>query len=317
MTLAFRVVKIRVASLVVILAFVAGACGDDGGATSTTGAASTTDLEEPAGSTFPEGAIAVRASTDLATGPERLLVGVALLDGTRLGSPDDHVTLSVAPVADPTAVQEQQAGWTWMVPGAVGLYRGLFEFGTDGLWEVTVIPESGEPLEPVPFSVVSDACRAEDAADQGYALCAPRIDEVAPSLATPTLSDYSFEELTTDPLPDRRFYELSLDEALANSRPTVIVFSTPAYCVSAACGPLLENMKDAIDVYPEADFVHVEVFTDLTDPNFAPDLSHIAPAVVAYALPTEPWVFVTDESGVIVARFEGAMDPAELAAYLG
>jgi hypothetical protein len=76
-------------------------------------------------------------------------------------------------------------------------------------------------------------------------------------------------------------------------------------------------MKGVIAEYPDADFVHIEVFTGLTDPDFVPDLSHIAPAVVAYALPTEPWVFVVDERGVIVARFEGAMDPGELAAYLG
>jgi hypothetical protein len=308
-------VKTRVAILLVAPALLLGACSDDAGSES-----APAEMSAPAGastSTFPEGAIAVRASSDLATGPERLLVGVALEDGTRLGSPDDRVTMSVAPVADPSAVQEQEAAWTWMVPGSVGLYRGLFDFEMDGLWEVTMIPESGEPLEPVPFSVVSDACRSEDASEQGRAACAPRVNEAAPSLATPTLSDQPIEELTTDPEPDLRFYELSLDEALANGRPTVIVFSTPAYCVSAACGPLLENMKRVIDRYPDADFVHIEVFTNLTDPDFVPDLSHLAPAAAAYTLPTEPWVFVTDESGVIVARFEGAMDPEELAAYLG
>jgi hypothetical protein len=203
-----------------------------------------------------------------------------------------------------------------MVPGAVGLYRGLFDFEVDGLWEVTVIPESGAPLEPVPFSVVSDACRAEDAADQGYSECAPRVGEQAPRIATPTIKEVSVDELTTDPQPDLRFYEQSLDKALANGRPTVIVFSTPAYCVSSACGPLLENIKGVIDDYPSVDFLHVEVFTGLTEPDFAPDLNHIATAVAAYTLPTEPWVFVADGSGTIVARFEGAMDPGELAPYL-
>jgi hypothetical protein len=296
--------------MLVVLALVLAACG--GSDTTTTEAEGAS--AEP---TFPEGAIAVRASSDLATGPERLLVGVALPDGTRLGSPDDEVTLVVAPMADPAATQTARGLWTWMVPGAVGLYRGLFDFAQDGLWEVTVIPASGVPLEPVPFSVVSDVCRADDAADQGYAPCAPRIGEPAPTVATPTLADSTLEELTTDPEPDVRLYELSLDTALSNGRPTVVVFSTPAYCTSAACGPLLQDMKDVIDDYPEADFVHVEVFTGLTEPDFAPDLSHISPAVVAYLLPTEPWVFVTDENGVIVGRYEGAMDSAELALHFG
>lgn len=254
---------------------------------------------------FPEDAFAVRASTDIGLGAERLLMGVGDAAGTRLGSPDDGVVIEVAPESDPGAVQSQPGIWTWIVPDAIGLYRATFEFDQPGLWVATVTPEGRESLEPVSFNVAEDPF-------------APALGEVAPVLATPTLADHTIEELTTDPEPDPALYELSLDEAVGSGKPTVLVFSTPAYCRTAACGPLLEHVKDIASDHPEVNFIHVEVFTGLTDPDFAPDAAHLAPAVGPdwYNLPSEPWVFVIDESGVIEARFEGVMDPAELSEIL-
>jgi hypothetical protein len=205
-------------------------------------------------STFPEGAFAIRASSDIGLGNERLLLGVGDAAGTRLGSPDDAVTIAVHPEDDPDAVQTAEGLWTWIVEGAIGLYRATFDF----------------------------------------------------------------EELTTDPSPDPAFYEVSLADALAAGDPTVLVFSTPAYCQTAACGPLLDHVKEIAPDHPGVTFIHVEVYTGLTDPDFAPDAQHLAPAVGPewYNLPSEPWVFVIDENGVITGRFEGVMDPAELVAIL-
>ena len=146
--------------------------------------------------------------------------------------------------------------------------------------------------------------------------CAPRVGELAPSLFTPSLDTASLADLTTDGNPDERFYRLSLDEALVNGRPTVVVFSTPAYCRTATCGPILENLKTVVGDFPGVDFVHIEIYTGLQQPDFAPDSAHVAPAVTAWALPSEPWVFVTDASGVITARFEGTLSAVELRARL-
>lgn len=258
-----------------------------------------------AAASFPDDAFAVRASTDIGVGVERLLIGIGDATGARLGSPEDPILIEVAPEADPDAIQRQEGIWTWIVPNATGLYRTTFDFDTPGLWVATVTPQGAEPLEPLIFNVAGDPF-------------APALGEPAPITPTPTLADHSIEELTTDPEPDPSFYELSLDEAVASGKPTVLVFSTPAYCRTSACGPLLEHVKDLAPDHPDVNFIHVEVFTGLTDPDFAPDAAHLAPAVGPdwYNLPSEPWVFVIDESGAIAARFEGVMDPAELDAIL-
>jgi len=79
---------------------------------------------------------------------------------------------------------------------------------------------------------------------------------------------------------------------------------------------LLEGVKSVRGDYPDADFVHIEVYTGLTEAGFQPDADHIAPAVLAYDLVSEPWVYVMDESGVVIARFEGVMNVEELRPYL-
>lgn len=57
-------------------------------------------------------------------------------------------------------------------------------------------------------------------------------------------------------------------------------------------------------------------YTGLTEPGFIPDRAHLAPSILEWRLPTEPWVIVVDGAG-IVARFQGVVAPAEIEAILG
>jgi hypothetical protein len=263
-------------------------------------------------SVFPEGALPLWANRDLAVGEERLLVGVVAEDGARFASPETPVTLEVAPADEPSAVQSRQAGFTWAVPNVAGFYRAVFLFDRPGIWELTVRAEGGEALDAVLIQVRGDSCRLPESAD----FCAPRVGEVAPSVDTPTARDVSFAELTSDSDPDARLYELSLHELLTNGRTGVIVFATPAFCQTATCGPVLENIKPIISDHPDVDFLHIEVYTGLLDEAFIPDFDHLAPAMLEWTLFTEPWVFVVDGDGVIVARFEGSIDQEELTPHL-
>jgi len=263
--------------------------------------------------TFPVGAFAVRANRDIVVGTGRLLVGIRQADGGVLGTPDQVVEIEVQPTDDPAAVpQRATAGFSWIVPDVTGLYRAVFEFDRPGVWQATVIPASGPALEPAMFSVLDPACATSTTAE-GIPLCAVQVGERAPAIASPTVATNAIEDITTDPTPDERFYELSLDEALTNGRSTVVVFATPAFCSSAACGPLVDIVQEKIDDYPGVDFVHVEVFTGFRDPGFDPaDPARLAPAVAGYRLVSEPWVYVVDAAGIVSARFEGVMDAEEL-----
>ncbi|NND01560.1 MAG: hypothetical protein HKN91_02130 [Acidimicrobiia bacterium] len=286
----------RFVAVLLIWGIVFVACGGD----------PDTFTEVGGGESFPEGSFAVPSSGDLSVGEERLLVGVSLADNTRLGSPGDDVTFTISPEGAPDEARVVPATYVWILEPVVGLYRANVEFDRPGIWQVVVTPAGADPLEPALFNVFEESF-------------APKPGEPAPLPDTPTLDDMPIEELTTDGDPDPSFYQTSLPDAVASGDPTVLVFSTPAYCQTSACGPLLDIVKDAAPGYPDVNFIHVEVFTGLTDPDFAPDGAHLAPAVGPdwYNLPSEPWVFVIDEDGLVSDRFEGVMDSGELADALG
>jgi hypothetical protein len=283
-----------VSAWLVALALVAAACGEDGAAREATGSR-----------TFPPDSFAIVANADIGTGTSRVLFGVLEGGGRRLGSPDDAVTITVSHTDTPGDTQTATGIFTWIIEDAFGLYRAEFDLDRPGLWRAVVQPDDGPALPDTGFNVLADTA-------------APAIGETAPAPPTPTSPAFPFEEITTDPEPEPRFYELSLDEAVGNGTPTVIVFSTPAFCRTATCGPLLDIVKGIAPQYPDVDFVHVEVYTNLTAPDFAPVPENLAPAVLEewWNLPSEPWVFVVDPTGTVIARFEGVMAADELAAVL-
>ncbi len=291
----------RVSALAAAVTLVIAACGSDGSSTTTSLAASTASEE----ATFPVDSFVILANADIGVGRSRILVAIGEGGGRRLGSPAEGVEISVSHTDSPDVVQTSAGIFTWIIEGAFGLYRAEFDFDAPGLWRIAVVPKFGDPLPPTGVNVLIETS-------------APAVGEPAPPSPTPTDADSPLEEITTDPDPDPRFYELSLDEAIANGRKTVVIFSTPAFCHTATCGPLLDIVKGAAPGHPDVDFVHVEVYTNLTNPDFAPIPANLAPAVLGewWNLPSEPWVFVVDEAGLVQARFEGVMAVEELEAEL-
>jgi hypothetical protein len=247
--------------------------------------------------------VGIRASLDPAVGDSRFLFAVNEIDGTRRGGPDEIVTVHAKSLDAPDTVLEDEADFLWIIEGSIGLYRADLPFDTAGTWEIDFDISTGETTQPFLVLVQDEPSTVA-------------IGEEAPKVPTPTLADTALEDLTTDSPPDEGFYEISLDEALSNGKKTVLVFATPAFCTSAACGPMMQNTKAARIGHPDVNWVHVEVYQGFNEDGFAPDTAHLAPAVVAYGLPSEPWVFVMDEDGVVVARFEGVLAPGELEAVL-
>lgn len=254
--------------------------------------------------TFPAGAMVTMVNSDIGLGPSRVLLGVIDADGSRLGSPDQVVDIELAPASDREHRIRVPGEFTWVVEDAFGVYRAEVNFDQPGAWSATVVPDTGVPLA-TEFVVLEETF-------------SPNIGDLAPAVDTPTVADHRLGQLTTDPDPDPEFYELSIADAVSSGRTTVVVFSTPAYCQTAACGPLLDTVKDLSTGYPEVNFVHVEVYTGLEEPDFTPDAGHLAPAVTGdhWNLISEPWVFVVDQAGTVQARFEGVMAVEELTTAL-
>ncbi|OFW67758.1 MAG: hypothetical protein A2Z12_07465 [Actinobacteria bacterium RBG_16_68_21] len=271
---------------ILALAIAAAACGGGAGA--------------PSSGPFPEAAFAFSASSNLAVGTQRLLVAVATPEGSRLAAPTIPVTIAVWPEGSEDLSRGLPGEFIWAIPEVSGLYKVTFQFDQPGLWTVRVTPNGGPALEDFTITVIPEAST-------------PAFGDPAPASDTPVAADHPIAEISTDPEPDPRFYQLSVADAVTSGRPTVVVFATPKFCQTAICGPTLDRVKEVADAYPDVNFVHVEVYTNLDDPANL----EVVPAVVEWGLPTEPWVFVIDAGGIVTAAFEGVVTPEELTAALG
>lgn len=247
--------------------------------------------------------VGIRASIDPAVGDGRFLFGVNEIDGGRRGGPDEAVSVVASPLDHPDVVVEAEAEFVWVVPNAFGLYKVDIPWEEPGTWEIDFSISTGEVTQPFLVLVAAEMATAA-------------IGEEAPLVASATLSDTSIDDITTDYPVYEPFYELSLDEALENGKKTVAIFATPAYCTSAACGPMMQIAKAVAPEYPDVNWVHVEVYQGFNEDGFAPDVAHLAPAVSAFELPSEPWIFIMDEDGVIEARVEGVLADGELESLL-
>ena len=276
-----------------VVSILLAACGTADPATGSTSADSSA---EP----FGADAAGFAASSNLAVGTERMLVAITNDSGQRLPSPDIPITLEIW--LDGRDFQRQIVDGTfmWAIPDVSGLYRGTVQFDTPGTWYVSVTPEGGAPLAAFPVTVYEEPFT-------------PTAGDPAPRSETLTSADAPISEISSDFNPNPAFYEMSVAEAVTSGRPSVIAFATPRFCTTAICQPTLVLLRDLSPGYPEVNFLHVEVFTNINDP----DNIVLAPAVDEWGLPTEPWVFVVDAEGIIMGRFEGLVTPEELAALLG
>lgn len=126
------------------------------------------------------------------------------------------------------------------------------------------------------------------------------------STPTPTVADNRGVSpiCTRDPVCP--LHDVSLDAALGEKRPIAVLFSTPALCKSQLCGPVLDNLLSQHAAFgSRVRFLHVEIYTDTSGKT-------LAPAVQAYHLESEPFLFLAGADGVVRERLDNAFDRAEV-----
>lgn len=133
-------------------------------------------------------------------------------------------------------------------------------------------------------------------------------DRLAP-FDTPTVADPRGVDPICTRQPPCPFHEITLTEALAEGRPVAFLVGTPAFCQTATCGPVLDELIAAAATRTDLRVVHADVYTD--DTATTP-----APVVTAFALNYEPVLWVVGADGVVTARLDVIWNRDELAAAL-
>jgi hypothetical protein len=182
------------------------------------------------------------------------------------------------------------------------LYVAYAEFDQAGAWEAELsIPNTAG--EPQVSRLRLDVLSAPRAPAVG-AKAIPSRNETAADV--PDLA-----QLTSDPRPDPDLYRLSIADALAAGKPFLVSFATPGYCQTAVCAPNLSVIKQLKTEYAaQVNFLHVEVYPYPFGESFQ-EGRRVA-AMQEWNLLTEPWTFLVDASGTIVARYEGGITLNEL-----
>jgi hypothetical protein len=258
--------------------------------------------------------IPIPVSTELVVGPNRMLVNLITQNNEPLASATRPVELRLYNLAADAANPKVQTQATFLptIEGKPGLYRANVSFETAGDWgleTITTEQDGSHRSGRMIFTVRPEGTT-------------PAIGDQAPTSNTPTATSADeIAHVSTDNDPDPDFYKLSEPDALAQHKPFVIVFATPAFCRTATCGPTLDVIKSAAADYKDKlTFIHVEPYElTFTNGQLQPVLTNdnlpvAVDATNIWGLPTEPYTFVVDSSGKVTAKFEGIVAPEELRA---
>jgi YtkA-like len=292
----------RVFAPLVAASLVLGACGGD---TNEQGDQASESEGRGFNQSFEDAEVyPVFVSSELTVGSNRFIIGLLDSNDAPVNNPDIEVSVDFFDLAESEAEPATSETFDFVesVPGKRGVYVGNVEFPSQGEWGAEVDLSGGGVDESLraSFEVRKDSST-------------PSIGEAVPPSDTLTADDAeNLSEISTDDNPDPKFYELSIAEALEEGEPFVVAFATPKFCTSATCGPTLDIVKDASADYPQVNYLHVEPYSNLDDPD---NLTPIK-AVEEWGLQSEPWVFVVDADGKLAAKYEGVLSADELRATL-
>lgn len=261
--------------------------GSERGSATTGGDGDTTTLPE-----FTSVAAGI-VSSDLYAGPDpqRFAFAVVAKEGFASGAP---ARVAIAPPGgDPTEFVDATARGEGL-PEFRGVYTIDATFDQPGTWLGTL--EYGGEQSAFFFAVHEKP--------QTVVIGQPAVVSKSPTVADP---------LGVDPLctqdPPCPLHDKSLDTLVGGGRPIALLFATPARCQTRYCGPVLDMLLPMQEEYPGVDFVHVEIYKDLTSED-------VVPTVTDWHLPSEPWFFGIDAEGAVTARLDGAFDAAEIRSVL-
>jgi hypothetical protein len=175
------------------------------------------------------------------------------------------------------------------------------------------LPEAGDYEVRASFSELPVAFRAS-ARDK---VPLTQVGDPVRSVDTPTTTN----PLNVNPICTRTptacpLHDTSYAELLKTTGPTALLISTPGFCQTAVCGPVLELLVSERANFPNIRMVHAEVYDDPQEFASGKPNPRTTDAVNTYGLSFEPSLVVANAGGIVVSRLDFTWDRAELRAAL-
>ncbi len=244
--------------------------------------------------------VAVQASSELAQGRNRFTLG--LIDARNQPITAGSVSVEFFKLLS-NGQAEKRGDGAAVFRSVGGASKGIWvtpaTFPETGQWGAQVALDAGDGAAKV--ARLNFQVRPK--------FSAPGYDEPALRSASPTDRDVNGDTShICSNVPPCSLHGSSIAEALGpGQKPLVVLFATPALCTSATCAPELEAVQQLHATYAEkANFIHVEIY------QYPFDGLHTVKTVDEWSLPSDPWTFIVDRTGIVRDRFEGAAPADEL-----
>ena len=277
-----------------------GACRDT--ATTTSSAVKKSVAQGPARWLIPFFSTGENEKPILRTGVvQRMPFGLADADGVPLSKLADKTQFTISrdakPVGEPIDVVRFGSGTPFPY------YPVRTTFTTPGEYQLRTVV-SGKPFER---TVVVVSPGDVDLVQPG---------ERAIPVVTPTTADARGVDPICTRDPPCPYHQLPLAEALTNGRPTILLVSSPAYCQTNVCGPVLETLIAAEPKMHGLNVIHAEVYADVGAHDGDVLQATLTETVRAYRLSFEPSLLVIDGNGIVLDRLDFVFDTREFDAAL-
>ena len=132
-----------------------------------------------------------------------------------------------------------------------------------------------------------------------------------PAIETPTVADPKGVTPICTREPPCDLHARTVAEVVGTA-PMVLMVSTPAFCQTAICGPVLDVLLDRMGAFPGVTFVHAEVYADPANNEQPPVPDDFAPVIEQLHLAFEPVMYTVGADGVVLERLDYIFDGSEI-----
>ena len=190
-----------------------------------------------------------------------------------------------------------------------GVYAADVTFDRAGFWAVELSADiDGKERSGRSVFEVGDEHRYPAVGEKAPVTKNRTIDSDAPPAAIDSRAQNG------EAIPDPSLHQETIAGSIKSGEPALVVFATPVYCVSQFCGPITDMVHDLQKDYSDrANFIHVEIWFDFQDK--ALNKAAAEWLFVDQDL-TEPWVYLIDGDGKIIARWDNVATEREIEAEL-
>lgn len=260
--------------------------------------------------------------------PDRLLVGLVAGTGEIVGfgsvrfdlayggtrdEPLDEAVVELSAEAGYQLVAGQPAPQDTSGPRLMAPSDGLGVYGTDvqfdrpGFWVVRVVAVvDGDEIEAAATFEVFESPRNPFPGE-----AAPRTDNRMPGDPSVDPKAIDSRAAPDGSIPDPELHALTVADAIDLKRPTMIVVSTPVYCISRFCGPITDTVQSLANEFgDQMSFIHIEVWNDFEGHALNREAAEWIYQDGEDA--KEPWVFLIGADGKVLRRWGNVVTDTEL-----